>query len=129
MPVEMESSFLKQLTSFAEKTQAYMFERVLNTHLQSYLFHSLLLKNVKISRTSTNLFKYFSANTLYVKHIPDSLQLLQKQTNLKIYSLTKNVFKLNIFAIYFRLKLFHHPYAFFCLDISHFIERKLDLLS
>ena len=57
-----------------------MFERVLNTPLQLYVFHALLLKNVKISRTNTNLFKYFSAKTLYVKHIPDSLQHLQKQT-------------------------------------------------
>ena len=78
-----------------------MFERVLNTPLQLYLFHALLLKNVKISHTNTNLFKHFSAKTLYAKHIPDSLQLSQKQTNLKMYSLIKNVFRLNTFAIYF----------------------------
>ena len=65
----------------------------------------VIKKNVKISHTNTNLFKDFSANTLYVKHIPDFLQLSQKQTNLKIHSLTKNFFRLNIFAIYFPLKL------------------------
>ena len=83
-----------------------MFKRVLNAPLQLYLFHALLLKNpVKISHTNANLFKYFSAKTPYVKHILDSLQLSQKQTNLKIYSLTKNLFRLNITAIYYRLKL------------------------
>ena len=66
-----------------------MLEKVLNTSLQLYLFHALVLKNVKISHTNTNLFKKFSANTLRLKHIPDFLQLLQKQTNLKIHSLTK----------------------------------------
>ena len=80
-----------------------MFERFLNTPLQLYLFYALLLKKREVSHT--NLFKYFSAKKLYVKHIPNSLQLSQKQTNLKIYSLTKNFFSLNIFAIYFRLKV------------------------
>ena len=37
----------------------------------------------------------------YVKHIPDSLQLSQKQTNLKIHSLTKNLVRLNTFTTYF----------------------------
>ena len=80
-----------------------MFERVLNTSLQLYLFHALLLKNVKISHTNTNRFKYYSAKTLNVKHIPNFLQL------------TKNILKLNIIAIYFRLKL-----IFFTIHMSLF---------
>ena len=42
----------------------------------------------------------------YVKHIPDfdSLQLSQKN-QFQIHSITKNLFRLNIFAIYFPLKL------------------------
>ena len=59
---------------------------------------------MKISHTNTNLFKDFSANTLCVKHIPDFLQLSQRENNLKIHSLTKNLFRLNIFVIYFSLK-------------------------
>ena len=48
--------------------------------------------NVTISHT--NLFKHFLAKRLYMKHIPDTLQPSQKQTNLKTYSLTKNYFSL-----------------------------------
>ena len=59
---------------------------------------------MKISHTNTNLFKDFSANTPCVKHIPDFLQLSQRENNLKIHSLTKNLFRLNIFVIYFSLK-------------------------
>ena len=49
------------------------------------------------------MFKYFT----YVKHIPDfdSLQPSQKKSNFKIHSLTKNLLRLNIFAIYFPLNL------------------------
>ena len=59
---------------------------------------------MKISHANTNLFKDFSANTLCVKHIPDFLQLSHRENNLKIHSLTKNLFRLNIFVIYFSLK-------------------------
>ena len=79
-----------------------MFERVLNTLLQLYLFHALIFKNLKISH---------------------------KETNLQIYSLTQNIFRLIIYAIYFPLKLFHHLYASFYQEVPRFIKRKLDLLS
>ena len=79
-------------------------------------------KNVKISDTNTNLFKDFSANTLCVKHIPGFPQLSQKQTNLKIHALTKNFFRLNIFAIYFSLKL-----IFFTVQMYLFESKFLSL--
>ena len=89
------------------------------------------LKNVKISHTNANMFKDFSANTLYVKHVPDFLQPSQKQTNLKIHSLTKSFFRLNIFAIYFPLKthLFHHPGVPFLIRKFSLYLKKVDVLS
>ena len=77
---------------------------------------------MKISDTNTNLFKDFSANTLCVKHIPGFPQLSQKQTNLKIHALTKNFFRLNIFAIYFSLKL-----IFFTVQMYLFESKFLSL--
>ena len=44
--------------------------------------------------------RFFSEYT-YVKDIPYSLQLSQTQTKLKINSVAKNFFRLNIFAKYF----------------------------
>ena len=41
------------------------------------------------------------------------------KTNLEMYSFTKNLFRLNIFAIYFSLKL-----IFFTVRICHLIKRK-----
>ena len=73
----------------------------------------VIKKNVKISRTNTNLFKEFSTNTLYLKHI---LQLSQKQNNLNINSLTKNFLRLNIFAIYFPLKLIFFTIQMYLFD-------------
>ena len=68
-----------------------------------------------------------SANTLCVKRITDYLQPSQKQTNFKMHLFTKNVFRLNIFVIYFPLKLifFHRTYVFFWLELSLFIKRNL----
>ena len=73
---------------------------------------------MKKSHTNTNLFKDFPANTLCVKHIPDFLQLPQKQTNLKIHSLTKKFFRLNIFAIYFSLKLIFFTVQIYLFDLK-----------
>ena len=71
-----------------------MFEKVLNTPLQLYLFHALLLKKKREDKPYhyQSVQTFFSENTLR-EHITDSLQLSRKQTNLKIYSLTKNFFK------------------------------------
>ena len=66
-----------------------MLEKVLNTSLQLYLFHVLVLKKREDKPYQYQSIQKFSANTLRLKHIPDFLQLLQKQTNLKIHSLTK----------------------------------------
>ena len=65
-------------------------------------------KNVKIKYTNTNLFKDLSGNTLawnisliltpYNSHNT-------KKRSFKIHWLTRNLFRLNIFAIYFPLKL------------------------
>ena len=73
-----------------------------------------------MSHTNNNLFKEFLANIPTRKHIPDSLQLSQKQTNFKIHSLTKINFRLNIFAINFALK----P-IFFTVHMSFFDTKKI----
>ena len=82
-----------------------MLERVLNTPLQLYLFHELQLKKPEDKPYQYQSVQRFFSKYTYVKYIPDSLQLSQKQTNLKIHSLTINFFRLNIFATYFPLKL------------------------
>ena len=64
MPVKMEP-FLKPLTNFAKKAEACIFERVLNTPLQLYLFNALLLKKREdkpYQYQSVQIF--FSENTL-----------------------------------------------------------------
>ena len=76
----------------------------------------VIKKNVKISHTNTNLFKEFSTNTLYLKHTSDFLQLSQKQNNLKINSLTENFLRLNIFSIYFPLKLIFFTVQMYLFD-------------
>ena len=70
-----------------------MLERVLNTPKCI-----VIKKNLKIKP-----YQYQSFFSKYT--FPDSLQLSQKQTNLKKHSLTKNFFRLNIFAIYFPVNL------------------------
>ena len=82
-----------------------MFERVLNTPMQLYQFHALQLRKRENKPHQYQSVQRFFSEYTYVKHISDSLQLSKKQTNLKSHSLTKNFFRLNIFAIYFLLKL------------------------
>ena len=104
MPVKMEPFLLNK------KAQAYMFERVQNTRLQLYLFQALQLK-----KREDKPYKYKSAQRFFSEYtLRVFLQHSQKQTNLKIHSLTKT-FTLNIFAMYFRLKL-----IFFTVHISLF---------
>ena len=66
----------------------------------------VIKKNVKIKHINTNLFKDLPGNTLTWNI---SLMLTpyssHKKLSFKIYWLTKNLFRLNIFAIYFPLKL------------------------
>ena len=98
-----------------------MFERVLNKLLQLYLLGIVIKKREDKPYQYQSVQRFFSEYT-YVKHIRDSLQLSQKQSNLKIHSLTKNFFRLNIFAIYFSLKL-----MFFTVHMSFFISRTFSL--
>ena len=66
----------------------------------------VIKKNVKVKHINTNLFKDLPGNTLTWNI---SLMLTtyssHKKLSFKIYWLTKNLFRLNIFAIYFPLKL------------------------
>ena len=84
---------------------------------------------MKVSHTNTNLFKDFSANTLCMKHIPEFLQLSQKQTNLKMHSLTKNFFRSNIFATYFSLKLIFFPVQMYLVDYKFLALSKKSWLA
>ena len=63
MPVKMESFFLKPLTTFAKKAQAYMFERFLNRPRQLYLFHAWLLKK-REDKPYQSVQIFFSEKTL-----------------------------------------------------------------
>ena len=86
-----------------------MFERVLNTPMQLYQFNAMYLKKLQDKPYEyQSVQRIFSEHT-YVKHISDSLQLLQKQTNLKSHSFTKNFFIhfCNIFPT--KAHLFHRP--------------------
>ena len=92
-----------------------MFERVLNTPMQLYQFHALQLKKREDKPYQCQSVQRFFSEYIYVKHISDSLQLSQKQTNLKSQSPMKKLFRLNIFAIYFPQKLIFfdvHKYFF-----------------
>ena len=83
-----------------------MFDRVLNTPLQLYQLHALQLKKREDKPYQYQSVQRFFSEYTYVKHISDSLQLSRKpKNNLKLHSLAKNLFKLNIFRIYFSLKL------------------------
>ena len=66
-----------------------MFNLVLNTHLQLYLFHALSLKNREGKPYQYQSAQRFFSEYTYVKHIPDSLQLSQKQTKLNISTYQK----------------------------------------
>ena len=122
----MMEIFIKPSTIFAKIAQSYIFKRVLNTPLQLYLFHALSLKKHEDKPYQYQYVQRFFSEYTYVKHIPHSLQLSQKQTKLKINSLTKNFFKLNIFAKYFPTALIvPSPYVFF--DYSSSKELLLSL--
>ena len=78
-------------------------------------------KNMKISYTNTYLFKDFSANIATLKWsitlIPYSLQPSQKRTNLNKTLTSRNLFRLNIYSIYFPLKR-----IFFTVHVSFLIR-------
>ena len=61
--------------------QSYMFKRVLNTPLQLYLFHAISLKKCEGKPYQYQSAQRFFSECAYVKHIPDSLQLIQKKPN------------------------------------------------
>ena len=61
--------------------QSYMFKRVLNTPLQLYLFHAISLKKREGKPYQYQSAQRFFSEYAYVKHIPDSLQLIQKKPN------------------------------------------------
>ena len=107
----MEFFLNKSLTIFAKKQT----ERVLNTPFQLYLFRALQLKKREDKPNQYQSAQRFFREYTYMKHIPGSLQLSQKQTNLEINSLTINFVRPNIFAIYLPLKL-----IFFTRIIDHF---------
>ena len=100
-----------------EGAQLYMFKRVLHTPLQLYLFHALPLKKREGKLYQYQSVQRFFSEYTYVKHIPDSLHLSQKQTKLNT-TLTKIFFRLNIFAKYFPLTL-----LFFTVHICLFFIR------
>ena len=106
-----------------EGTQSCMFKRVLNTPLQLYLFHLLSLKKREGKPYQYQSVQRFFSEYTYVKRIPDSLHLSQKQTKLN-RTLTKIFFRLNIFSTYFQLKLlfFTVHICLFLLDLSLFIK-------
>ena len=63
-----------------DEAQSYMFKRVLNAPLQLYLFHALSLKKREGKSYQYQSAQRFFSEYPYVKHIPDSLQLSEKQT-------------------------------------------------
>ena len=69
--------------------QSYMFKRVLNTPLQLYLFHAFSLKKREGKPYQYQSAQRFFSEYTYVKHIPDSLQLSQKQTKLNTHTYQK----------------------------------------
>ena len=93
----------KAINFFRKKAQSYMFERVLNIPMQLYQFHALQIKTREDKPYQYQSVQRFFSKYAYVKRISDSLQLSQKQSNLKSHSLTKNFLRLNIFAIHFPL--------------------------
>ena len=66
-----------------------MFNWVLNRHLQLYLFHALSIKKREGKPYQYQSAQRFFSEYTYVKHIPDSLQLSQKQTKLNICTYQK----------------------------------------
>ena len=69
--------------------QPYMFKRVLNTPLQLYLFHVLSFKKREGKPYQYQFVGRFFSEYTYVKHIPDSLQVSQKQTKVNTYTYQK----------------------------------------
>ena len=69
--------------------QSYMFKRVLKTPLQLYLFDAFSLKKREGKPYQYQSAQRFFSEYTYVKHIPDSLQLSQKQTKLNTYTYQK----------------------------------------
>ena len=85
---------------------------------------------MKISHINTNLFKYFSAKTLHVKHNPDAYNSYKNKPIWKYIHLPKNFFRLNIFAVYFRLDSSLSPsICLFLVWSFSLYQKKKDLLS
>ena len=84
-----------------------------------------------MKHANTSVFKDFSGNTLKwnISLILISYNsLTEKKINFKIHSLTKSLFRLNIFAIYLPLKLIFFIVHIFSIRTS-FIKQKFFLLS
>ena len=94
-----------------------MFERDLDKPMQLYLFHALSVKKLEDKPYQYSSVQRFF-NQCIVKHIPDSIQLSQKQTNLKIHLFTKKVFRhlCNIFPT--KTHLFSFPMCFYIRTFS-----------
>ena len=78
-----------------------MFEKVSKYISAAISILCIVIKKREDKAYQHQSFQRFFGDYTNVKHIPDSdsLQLSQKQINFKIHSLTKNLFRLNIFAI------------------------------
>ena len=61
--------------------QSYMFKRVLKTPLQLYLFDVFSLKKREGKPYQYQSAQRFFSEYTHVKHIPDSLQLIQNKPN------------------------------------------------
>ena len=115
MPIIHDGGFFYYIVYyFDKKAQSYLLKRVPNIPPQLHLFHALSLKKHEHKPYQYQPLQRFFSEYIYEKHI-DSLQLSQKQTKLKIHSLTKNLFGLKIFAMYLPLKL-----IFFTVHMSFF---------
>ena len=134
------SEKLKVVNYFRKKTPSYIFERVLmNTPPQLVFFFFFFMhcnqKYMKISHTSNNLFKYFSANpfTWNISMIPNSL--IKKgsldETFFNIFPTNSSLlpstclFWLKIFSLYQKTKSFFYFHKSSCCSflsyMSHWI--------
>ena len=94
-----------------------------------YFMHCNLKKREGKVYQCQSVQRFFREYT-YAKHIPDfdSLQLSQK-LSFKIHKLAKNLFRLNIFTIYFPLKLIVFTVHIFSIWTFSLYQTKLLLLS
>ena len=128
MPVKMEPFFLRRWLFLQKSSNIYVGKGSKYTSA-AVSISCIVIKNVKISHTNTNLFNDFSGNTLYV-NIPDSLQLTKTNQFENTFTYQKRLYTkhfCNIFPT--KTHLFHRPHVSFWLEVSLFVKRKLDLFS